>query len=242
MRKSFTLSEEHVIPRGLLGKLILPKASCKRCAKITGGFEGACLQNTFGVLRARLGIKPRHKKDVRTQHKQTFITNEGVSRTEVMPIDRTPFGVFGILLPLPGMVSGLATHPDRVEARIWMNPLDEKILDELPEGERVIMGEFRLDYFARMLAKIAHAHTVALVGLRGFKPVLPNIILGHDNNWQHFVGGYSETIPADDSKDRLHSLTLNVRELLGGRYFVSDVRLFGNYGAPVYQVVVGECR
>src|SRR5689334_22057896 len=51
------LSDEHIIPDGLGGNLILVKASCFSCAKITGNVEQQVLQRTFGAVRAELGIR-----------------------------------------------------------------------------------------------------------------------------------------------------------------------------------------
>jgi len=46
------LTDEHVVPYGLGGKMILPKSSCRRCAMITGQFEGKVLRGFMRDGRA----------------------------------------------------------------------------------------------------------------------------------------------------------------------------------------------
>src|SRR5262245_1110250 len=56
------LSKEHVIPFGLGGNFILPRASCKACAKITSAFERTCLRQMYGDLRTKYGAPSRRPK------------------------------------------------------------------------------------------------------------------------------------------------------------------------------------
>ena len=57
------LGEEHIIPFGLNGNLIIPSASCKKCEKETGYIERLCLRGMFGPYRVRHGFKSRNPKD-----------------------------------------------------------------------------------------------------------------------------------------------------------------------------------
>lgn len=56
------LTREHVIPFGLGGRLVLPAASCKECAKATSALERDCLRGMFEIYRARTGYPTRRKK------------------------------------------------------------------------------------------------------------------------------------------------------------------------------------
>ncbi|WP_352916466.1 HNH endonuclease [Mesorhizobium sp. M1143] len=62
------LTEEHIIPKGLGGNLILPGSSCERCAAITGRFEQRLLRDTFRFARGALGIFSGRKKSTRQTH------------------------------------------------------------------------------------------------------------------------------------------------------------------------------
>jgi hypothetical protein len=44
---SVALGQEHIVPKGLGGTLILPDASCRDCEKITGAIEQQCLRRMF---------------------------------------------------------------------------------------------------------------------------------------------------------------------------------------------------
>src|SRR5687768_15705481 len=55
------LSKEHVIPKGLGGTLVLPKASCAGCAKITSAVECQILRKYLINVRSRLGL-PSYKQ------------------------------------------------------------------------------------------------------------------------------------------------------------------------------------
>jgi hypothetical protein len=53
------VSDEHVIAHGLGGRLILPMASCWRCAKITSQHELHNLRRIFMPARAHLSLPSR---------------------------------------------------------------------------------------------------------------------------------------------------------------------------------------
>src|SRR5689334_18494616 len=75
------LTDEHVIAFGLKGHLLLPKASCRKCARITGWVEQQCLRHMLGPFRRRLNFPTRKPKERVThlplhvvQHDDTVIT------------------------------------------------------------------------------------------------------------------------------------------------------------------------
>jgi hypothetical protein len=53
------LSDEHIIPYALGGNLVLPKASCDRCAKETHAFEGHLAGKTYEFARTHLLVGER---------------------------------------------------------------------------------------------------------------------------------------------------------------------------------------
>jgi hypothetical protein len=58
------LQREHIIPYGLNGTLILPRASCPDCSKVTGALETFCLQHMFIDARTHLGLASRsHRRN-----------------------------------------------------------------------------------------------------------------------------------------------------------------------------------
>src|SRR6266700_51314 len=53
------LSNEHALPLGLGGGVILTKASCACCRNTTSAFETKCLRQNFGVVRAHRDMPTR---------------------------------------------------------------------------------------------------------------------------------------------------------------------------------------
>ena len=45
------LGDEHIVPEGLGGMMILPEASCGRCEGMTSSIEQFCQKTTLGALR-----------------------------------------------------------------------------------------------------------------------------------------------------------------------------------------------
>jgi hypothetical protein len=64
-RKRF--GDEHIIPEGPGGRLILPEASCQRHERITNQSEQFCQRNTMIAFRCKLGIKLKRCKDKRAK-------------------------------------------------------------------------------------------------------------------------------------------------------------------------------
>jgi hypothetical protein len=107
-------------------------------------------------------------------------------------------------------------------------------------GTGLKIGPVKVLAFARMLAKIAHSFAVARMGINKFNPLLLDLILGRTEVVTHLVGGDLDPPPA--VTDYGHSLDLRPECRVGGRTFVvATVRLFAQFGAPQYYVVVGEC-
>jgi C4-type Zn-finger protein len=57
------LSDEHVVPYGLGGTLILYKASCSNCARETSKFERRLLRGHWWPYRQFLGLRSRTSKE-----------------------------------------------------------------------------------------------------------------------------------------------------------------------------------
>lgn len=92
--------------------------------------------------------------------------------------------------------------------------------------------------FARFLAKITHGYAVAHLGMDGFRPYLPPIILMDTEDPFRYVGGYSEPPP---NSEALHQVTQGYAELNGTKFVLIRMRLFALLGAPEYLVVAGDC-
>src|ERR1700757_3068236 len=57
------LAREHIMAHGLGGGMILLKASCARCAEITGRIENTCLHEMFLAYRTHFALPTRRKRE-----------------------------------------------------------------------------------------------------------------------------------------------------------------------------------
>lgn len=99
------LSDEHIIPFGLNGNLILPKASCKTCATITGEIERFCLRPMLGDFRSTTGLRTRRKKTrpktISVRHRDV---RRGVEISEDIQTENYPRIALGYCFPPPGIL------------------------------------------------------------------------------------------------------------------------------------------
>ncbi len=244
------LTDEHIIPDAIGGRLILEGASCNACAAETHAFEGhAC--DTCRPIRRQLGF-PSKTKGRRARERaatEKFILDLDGRRVKV-PVGEFPGLFVHLAYPLPGILLGAAIE-DRlltggIHAIELMPGFGERLNDvrEKYRANKVsIVGVDKSNRTdkedtGRMLAKIAHAYAVAELGPDAFTPALVNIILGRRPfNLPHYVGSQAQT--TDEASD-LHEIGIDTTGLDGGRYVVVRVRLFASFKGPAHYVVVGD--
>lgn len=238
------LTDEHVVPKGLGGTLVLPQASCDDCARLTSQFEMRVLRGFLDRGRRALGIKGRkgHKRTVADTLPQTFIQPDESTREVEAPWDD---GVK--VMHLPVFVLPAFLDPKRP-----MDPsvsqLDIMALDTLHfglgQGELVreyqaqgMRFEDRMDVwaFVRMLAKIAHSYHVAVHGLFPLEqsPLVP-IILGRRSDALNWIGNTSAD-PLPSGGQALHLLHHAVLESdNGSQAWAARIKLFAHGATPTY--------
>jgi hypothetical protein len=59
------ISDEHIIPEGMGGNLVLEMASCQKCAGVISAAEGFCQRNMFPGLRALYDLYGKQRKKTR---------------------------------------------------------------------------------------------------------------------------------------------------------------------------------
>jgi hypothetical protein len=100
------------------------------------------------------------------------------------------------------------------------------------------VASFHPQLFSKMLAKIGHSFAVAEAAGR-FRPILSNAIIGREP----WLGGYlvgGDTLEVPPSEYQTEVGLRRVNSATGQEYLMARIRLFGDLGAPVYYVVVGE--
>ena len=241
------LSDEHIVAYSLGVDAFLPEASCKKCAGKTSYIEGYSGREIFGPLRVLWGIQTRSKKIELRDVPVIFQTEHG-EETRLIPRASLPFLHLPVLEP-PGLFHEREPAPiTNAQAWLWRSERVKELMEPFRKpGDKSYKFEVPIKWypFARVLAKIAHTMAVARLGLDSFKPDLPGIILGTDENAAYLIGGAAPpTEPLDlpvGTRTTLHNLSLTMMGSEGKPLIiVATVRLFTFTGSPTYWVIVGE--
>jgi len=243
------LSDEHIVPYAAGGRWVLPDASCKNCATVTGTFEGEVSRTILGPLRMLYNMPTRRKKE-RPRHLPLKVKYPSSTDWEVAYVDRSicPFLVGLPLYPMPDALTRGVTEGNRsaATANIWIRGAAfwrnrdahlQWLCDALGAVEVMPTATVHTEPFCLMLAKIAHAFAVAELGLDGFHPFLPDLIRARDlSNRARFIGGGRGDEPASEA---LHELNFDTTVSSNRNVIAVRVRLLGNLGTPTYHVAVG---
>lgn len=235
-------TDEHIIPLGIGGNLILPEASCTICQRlINNQIETPILQHEWRAFRDRKGF-PSRKKKARATRTHIPATRVDGSRLSIPIQDHsTPVPLYRFHEPrlLSKRVIPTLNHH-------WTMSIlasgDEETAMQRKYSDWNKQHEFitRPHLFARMLAKIGYSYTVAEYGAPpAFTPFAPQIILGISEDWTELVGGSLEfplPIPGGD-----HVTNISIRGTGPDTgYILVEIRLFSQIVMPLYWVVVGQ--
>ena len=237
------LGDEHIIPEGLGGRLILKEASCKACEKITSQTELEWLRSSLYVARVHKGFGKKKKRTPLMLPLKVLTNGEVITKT--VPLEKYPPMVVTLLFDTPEILLGLDLVDKILSGGVAIGILPsfgELLKDYLAQGSVTIEPPRKSatsTQLARMLAKIAHAYAVAELGIKGFNSVLKPIILGNDiRHLAYYVGG-SREIPPPLSCHYSISL-LNSRSATGLTVYEVEIRLLSDIqGMPTYRVIVG---
>jgi HNH endonuclease len=231
------LTKEHVIADALGGRLVLAKSSCKPCATITGRFEQASIRRMLDPFRGKYGLSTRRKKGRRTEFPLRFHFNDRVEERLVH------FSTHPFVLALPNFGSEPGILNEAPHGATTFLVIRDSAAAFRGAGSLSHTMAFSTGDFARTLAKIAHAITVADYGLENFKPFLIDFILTgrSDQPYYYYIGSPPQPTPDDKASSPTHELSIKFFELQRGPWLgVVTIRLFANLGTPRYHVVVGE--
>jgi HNH endonuclease len=248
------LTDEHIIPDGIGGNLILPEASCQACATAIMDFEPIIINHQYRAARGILNIRSKKRGKKRKPLTLEYIPDGSDNVVEYEASPDAPFGIaVPIILDRPGML--LQYPPDHLigwGAHQFFQP------DRL--GERgAPTGMIHQGRFWRFLAKIAHGYSVSCLGFDHFKPYLRSYIRFPNacdidgyffdrTHMTHYIGNAPEEEWITGKS--LHTISLQegiVRVWAAPpsgysfrRIAIVHVQLFTNLGLPVYELVTGE--
>ena len=237
------LEKEHILPLALSGTAILPKASCRKCASITGAVEQELLRGSFWPVRIFRNLKSRTKhKDAPVTFPMTFVRN-GKEEVHHLKINELPILLhFPLLAPpghlLPGtptagiQLSGFAT------VRFGKDPIQAVSMRgatglQVSESHKPVA-------FARMIAKIAYAFAYAegaMNDMDGEPFVLP-AILGEKDDVGRWVGTLTDAPKSHPGT--LHRIEVHHDRARG--LLCAEVQLFSDSETPSYGVLLGRLK
>lgn len=242
------LTDEHIIPDGLRGDLLLPKSSCLECAKVTGRVEQWALRHILAQPRGALGVKSRKKRPKQTHLKMKVGPENDQTETEVPFMEEMP--AFLILFTsdlLPGILRG-ASKDEPPQLRVMLatqSDFNERGKKTIGEGSYRYGMWMHVGVFGQMIAKICHAYAVAVLGLNGFEPFLTSYILASE---PEFDGFRIASIMTIGHGDELHDISISyenapIPTAVGTAFqqvYVVRFRLFAPLNGPAFICVVGK--
>jgi hypothetical protein len=237
------LQREHIFPFGLSGLGVLPKASCPKCAEITGRFEKEVLRGPMWAVRVYRKLRSRRKHKDAPQMELLRIRKGSEEQEVKLSLSEYPillcFPVFsppGFILPSgyeKGIrIRGLVTISFGADLR--------KVLLKYGGTEVVMKQDYDHVAFARMLAKIAYAYAVAegaTALIKGSSLVLPAIMGKKDD-----VGKWVGTLdgPYKKFKGVLHRILLHKDTNQG--LLIAEIQLFADSATPNYGIILGKLK
>jgi HNH endonuclease len=245
------LSDEHILPDGLGGDLILPRASCAECAKATHRCETHLIKGLLQYPRSLAGVRSRKRKGVPLAL-PVLLGDSGsrIETTREVGQSAPVLFPFPVTDDLPGIMSGYPFgEGPPVRLALFGQP------DWLSRGRAWLggSGEFKMGFSMHLgvagqaLAKIAHAFACAKIGRSGFEPFLVDYICANEPPLDaHHIGIHSSI---GTQPEVLHYLDLQLahvtrraaaRLVVPETVYVVYVRLFAQIPSPSILVVVGR--
>jgi hypothetical protein len=245
-----SLSDEHVLPYGLGGDIVLKKASCLKCAKITGQLEQRLLRGHWWPYRQFLGLKSRRSKTPVPNLKVMVERFDGSEINATIPMLKQSLAIGFELFP-PSILEGKERTEIPYAKNAYMKPLgptpsvvriEGKLYRLSPLEKITIPVNFEAGELCRFLAKVAHGFAISRRGLEACSDYfLPPIILGEVAGAMTYVGGANSPIIGSLLPcTKIHALM----DRINGQYLTVYIQLFRDGGdpPPIYEVVVGKLK
>jgi hypothetical protein len=240
------LTKEHIIPYALQGNCVLPKASCRDCARITGEVERRVLRGPLLSVRAAANFQTRRAEN-RPSRFPMKVTREGKQEELMVPIE-DDFTLLRIPIFAPAAYIDDRPYTRGVQiigAETIKFGKDPAELMQMFGAQGISVTEsYPYVEFARMMAKIAYALAVADFGLDAFEEayVVP-AILGQVDDVGRWIGSDDHVLDVE-RQGALHAFgTMKVDWEGNGkkeRPIVVKVKLFSDAHPHGYEVIVGR--
>jgi hypothetical protein len=207
--------------------------------KINEEFEQYCLRQLLGPIRAHFKrTSAKRRRSLNNVMPVDFAMSNGAAVTFNVPSDQVPVALSLPVLPAPAILYEVA--PDAVGVTKWwfLGTKDVTLVQRFG-AVGVVPTPFKMEKFARFLAKIAHATAMSMIDPESFRPLLNDCILGN-NNPMKFVGGSWDDMSYEPKAGSKVELSAIYREYDRRTFIAGEIKLFCAHNSPVYLVVIGE--
>ena len=242
------LTDEHVIPYGLGGDLILSEVSCPTCCEITMKLEGRLLRGHWWPYRRFLGLKSRRPKEQNPDLPVTVIHPNGIESKALLPISQQTIALVFELDPPSILRNVIRTDIPSAPRVYWKHFAQLPSIVYINNEEYKLSGDDKLNVpvnfdasdLCRFLAKVAHCYAISRRGLQAcYEYYLPEIILGKVEGALTYIGGAdSPFIGKRLPGSSIHSLM----DRINNQYLSVYIQFFRDKGdpPPIYEVIVGK--
>ena len=250
------LTDEHVLPHSLYGKIQLRSASCDRCQKIIHKYETVVTSAMLGAIRQGRGFSSRPAKRAKDRRPPGTCVNvlkdDGTVERRFVPAPDLPKFTFRLphfMVP-PNALKQLLPNDWNTDSRnhhaVWDATDPTELADQRAKYGGVFDTKVDEKSFAKELAKIAHGFVISALGLEGITLYLNKYIIseGFDETLFDYVGhGFAWEYPEGllDVENPV-AVTLAMPPMADGRrLLLVHVFLLSNFNTPIYSIVAGEC-
>jgi hypothetical protein len=227
------LTEEHLVPRALGGRLTLRDAVCEPCRRVTGRLEQLTLDREFAVPKTLLALKRRRARAKGPGRLPAVVLAGHGDAPVALATDAFPRGFSLPAFEPAGLLAGVDRNaaPPRVDFVACALKLGSPTRQAaaapppLPDPHA----------YAHSIAKWAYALAVAERGLEACDTqAMRDLMLGRRDDVFAFVGTPSPRTSAP--RDFLHDFTLREQ----GPWLTVTLALFASAGMAPYEVVIGR--
>lgn len=240
------LSREHIVPAGLSGEWVLPKASCQECAKITSKVELHLLRGHWLPHRVRLGLRSR-RPNLRQDFAATIDDEYGVRKVLLKNVEYP--GMVVCTFSAPTVLHGEVRSGAPLASGIgWLQTGDANSFiqasDPRPfQGTRHVTMPADLDVamLMRFLAKVGWSYAVGVFGLSTFRErFVQKLILGDTDGANSYVGQGTDFPDLRLPGDGLHALLVRRHDDDVVSVCMQLFRESSRFEPPIYEVAVGR--
>ncbi len=245
-----SLTDEHVVPKGLGGNIVIGTASCYNCQTIINHYEGRLLRVMLWNVRIKLKLRNNKRNPQKAISVISAIIDGKLTETELSEEINPSF----LVLPHFEVPRIISSSPSTFGFRgLYINSFANLANLEDQEFANFRTPTVDSQAFCQMLAKIAHGYAISKYGVEWsednttckigkFYASLNKMILSRldrSDDRQDFYNLVGQVPGNYLASNALHQIGSNSIRCSNGIYLVVYIRPFAYLESPIYQVVVG---